>query len=135
MLFSLVDESTIALSEKLQELKTEAVLFAAGATPGPDMDKNAQAVDHQGAIKSLSTQQTHRRFRAKWQPDPAAYQALQLASIKRVLVISSVDVRDITQPPPSYYSAADLEASKWIYSGCHGQLHRLSLTDLASRLL
>lgn len=40
---------------------------------------------------------------------------MRLAGIKRVLVISSVDVRDINLPPPSYYTAADLEATKWVY--------------------
>lgn len=59
VLFSLVDESQTALADKLKELKTEAVLFAAGGVPGPDMEKIAREVDYEGAVKSTAFSTCH----------------------------------------------------------------------------
>lgn len=40
-----------------------------------------------------------------------AYKAMEIAKLKRVLVISAIDVRDRSKPAPSYYTEDDSKAS------------------------
>lgn len=72
----------------LKEHAPDVVIWAAaGSESSPE---SLGAVDHLGAVK--------------------VYAACAAAGTTRILVISTIDARDITKPPPKHYSPASSES-------------------------
>lgn len=94
---SLEHSSVSDIASLFTKYSPNVVLFAAGAggKGGPERTK---AVDEQGAIKV---------FDAIEQSGIA-----KSADFRRFLLVSAIDVRDKTKPPPSWYQQPDLERSE-----------------------
>lgn len=80
---SLEDASSEEISSFLSSTKAEGVVFAAGAG-GKEGPERTRAVDYEGALK--------------------VFQACQDAQVPRIVIISAVDVRDVSKPPPEWYN-------------------------------
>lgn len=96
------------IAQFLAEIHPDVVIFAAGAG-GKGGPERTRAVDYEGAIK--------------------VYDAMRIAGIRRLIMISAIDNRDMSQPPPPYYTAADIELSEKIHQSIGTYYHYKYLAD------
>ncbi|KAM0788415.1 hypothetical protein ACM66B_001552 [Microbotryomycetes sp. NB124-2] len=92
VLLSLEDASVSQLADAFTG--SQAVVFAAGAG-GKGGAERTKAVDEQGAIKVFD-----------------AIEQVKGDLLPKCYVVSAIDNRDMTKPPPSHYSQKDIEESE-----------------------
>ncbi|BGP14805.1 hypothetical protein JCM10213_001827 [Rhodosporidiobolus nylandii] len=90
-LLSLEDASVKELAKVFEG--AQGVLFSAGAG-GKGGKERTKKVDEEGAIKVFDAIETL--------PDPKP----------KLILVSALDTRDLSKPPPSYYTAEDIKESK-----------------------
>ncbi|GAA5835785.1 hypothetical protein JCM11251_007425 [Rhodosporidiobolus azoricus] len=90
-LLSLEEASVEQLAEVFKD--KDGVLFSAGAG-GKGGKERTKAVDEDGAIKVFDAIESL--------PEPRP----------KLILVGAIDTRDMSKPPPSYYSKEDIEASK-----------------------
>lgn len=84
-----LEESTVPqLVELLTSNKPDVVVFAAGAGGKGDKSRTRK-VDFEGAVK--------------------VYDAMEMANVKRLIVVGAIDIRDRSKDVPSWYNEADSE--------------------------
>jgi len=94
ILQSIEQASVSDLAATITQVQATTVIWAAGA--GAGNPERTQAVDNEGAIKSM---------------DAAA-----LAGVKRYVIVSAVDVRDReNKPEPEWYNDADRRRSEGVW--------------------
>jgi hypothetical protein len=120
-------------------------MFAAGAggKGGPERTKK---VDYEGALKGASTSsrialsysfQMMEMMLINLHDHSLVFEAIKIASVNRFLLISAVDCRDRSQPPPSYYDEEDLQISDRMWGASASGYLRLApdLRSFASLLI
>ncbi|EEB05357.1 fungal protein [Schizosaccharomyces japonicus yFS275] len=93
-LLSLEDTTVKEIVELFKQVDPSIVIFSAGAggKGGPERTKH---VDFEGCVKVCD--------------------AMIEAGLRRFLVVSACDNRDMDKPVPAHYTNEDIEASKWIH--------------------
>lgn len=90
MRFSLEDDTSSAFATHLRTLQADAVVFSAGAGGKGGLERTRK-VDYEGALK--------------------VFDGMEEAGVSRILLVSATDLRDRSQPPPDWYSEADVQMS------------------------
>ncbi|GAA5904504.1 hypothetical protein JCM6882_008926 [Rhodosporidiobolus microsporus] len=93
-LLSLEEASVEQLAEAFRG--KEGVLFSAGSG-GKGGKERTKAVDEEGAIKVFDAIETL--------PEPRP----------KLILVGAIDTRDMSKPPPSYYTKEDIKASKEVH--------------------
>ncbi|WBW74128.1 SOCG_01127-like, conserved protein [Schizosaccharomyces osmophilus] len=107
-ILSLEEASANEIAGLLKETQTDTVVFSAGAggKGGPERTK---AVDYEGAVK--------------------VYDAMKLAGLRRIIMVSAIDNRDMNQPPPIHYTTADRKMSEDLHKALPTYYHYKFLAD------
>ncbi|EPY54285.1 fungal protein [Schizosaccharomyces cryophilus OY26] len=105
---SLEKASPLEIADLLKETRPDTVIFAAGSG-GKGGVERTKAVDYEGAVK--------------------VFDAMKIAKIRRLIMLSAIDNRDMTQPPPTHYTAADIDLSQKIHKSIGAYYYYKFLAD------
>ncbi|EPX74351.1 uncharacterized protein SOCG_03561 [Schizosaccharomyces octosporus yFS286] len=105
---SLERASPMQIAELLKGIKPDIIVFAAGSG-GKGGIERTKAVDYEGSVK--------------------VFDAMRIARIRRLIMVSAIDNRDMNQPAPPHYKKEDIELSLKIHEALGTYYHYKYIAD------